>query len=55
MGYERPLVTKTYAIDELRADAAACTGYIITVGISDRAFKQQIELVERPLEQLGRI
>jgi hypothetical protein len=54
MAYLRPCVIKTYAIDELRADAAACIQYIVTA-VSDRTFKQEIETVDSPLERLGRI
>ncbi len=54
-GYIRPIVTHTYSIAELCADAATCGAYVIGVLESDRNLKRDIEKVEQPLERLRAI
>jgi hypothetical protein len=49
--YVRPILLATYSIEELRAEAAI----VMTYSISDRTLKQDIEGIEQPLDQLGKI
>ena len=50
--YTHPAVIHTYSVEELRADAASCTLYLLT---SDQNLKRDIEAVEQPLKRMRSI
>jgi hypothetical protein len=52
MSYQPPLVVQSYSVEELRADAAACSIYQVP---SDRALKQEIKTVGSSLDRLGKV
>ncbi len=53
-GYIRPTVIRTYSIEELCVEAAACMTYVPGAP-SDRHLKRDIEMVEQPLERIRSI